>query len=367
MKNLFKRADGQKITDERIGPLLGEALGSLQENGECPVPADFAALSESKIAGEERERLLLHLAGCDKCRAAYSMVCEMAPGEEAAARTDLRWQARRLVPLAAAAGLILIIVSWPLLTHRESILEEGPATTTRTLAKEKMESARIAAATDVPSPVTQAVRPEVPTPAKESASANAASKAMESPKLMVSPAAEAPRPAAQAESKHAAPDGEGGYLGLSHEAPEAHKQVDEFEPHFIAAPITKTTEAPQEPSNLHRRVEIDEGQRLRLSKADAATFDKAKIEGIFKDLKLDTCGFPLQDINKVVVQWTGSPRRSGKLAVSESGESAAGIQPGAREKVQANISLEDGGVLTIDVQGTPLLRKNRGAKIPVGC
>jgi len=344
MKNLFKRSNSREITDERIGPLLGEALGSLPENGECPLPEDIAALSENKIAGEERERLLLHLADCDRCRAAYSMVCEMIPVEEPAANTDFKWQARRLVPLAAAAGLILVIVSWPFLTHREvginetvspyiqkpaAIEPEKPATPapkaggTSQVTKEEtkvitpepeaqippkkgMVIAPPPKTQAVPNPVTKAVSPAVPMPAKEIESADATSKSMEAP-----------------------------------------KQAEGFEPHIIAAPITKAAEPPTETVNHHKLVEIDKEQRLSLSKADSTTSDKNKIEGIFNDLKLDTCGFPLQDINKVVVQWVKVPRYRKQAAVTESR---------GQDNAHADISLEEGGVLKIVVQENILRR-----------
>jgi hypothetical protein len=374
MNNIFKRADGLKVDDERMGPLLGEALGSLPESGECPTPEDLAALSENKIGGNERERLFLHLAGCGRCRTAYSMVCEIASGAESAASADYRWQARRLVPLAAAAGLILVIVSWPLLDYRESPVEVIPRPEARTPAKEKMETAPISTAPAVPLPAKQAVRPTVPMPeqppANDYASADGAAITTGSPGMTASPVIEAPMPAGQAKTELAPPARDDSSLALSRKEPTAlgeTKMSPGIEPRFVASPITKSAESPPEPVNLHRRVEIDKGQRLSLSKADAATYDKVKIEEIFNDLKLDMWGFPLQDINKVVIQWTGSPRRRGQLGVTESGEGAAGIQPREREKVQAIISLEDGGVLTIDIQGNPLLRKNRGAKIPVGC
>jgi hypothetical protein len=384
MKNIFKRVNSQKLTDERLGPLLGEALGSLPQNGECPPPEDIAALSENKIGGKERERLLLHLAGCDRCRTAYSMVCEIALGAEPAAGTDYRWQARRLVPLAAAAGLILVIVSWPLLEHRNNLVPETaspyiqkpaaaepektvtelqksidtskdrrsgikeakPIPAAEAPAKEKMERTPVPTGQAISRPEAQSVRPADPMPA------------MGSSKLMAPGMTEAPRPAAKAEGGTATPAVGGSSLGLSRQATEAPRPSYELEPRFIAAPITKRAESPAEPLNLHRRVEIDKEQKLRLSKADAATIDKVKIGEIFKDLKLGTCGFPLQDINKVVVQWTYTPQNRGKAAIAESG---------GQDRVQADISLEEGGVLMIDIQGAPPLRKNRGAKISVGC
>jgi len=354
MKNIFDH----NTTDERIGRLLGGALGSLPENGECPLPEEFAALSEAKITGDRRERLLLHLAGCDRCRKAYSMVCEIAKEGGLAAKNDIRWQARRLVPLAAAAGLILVIVSLPLLTHRERIVNESVSPFIQKSAAVEVEKA--APATQIAEDISQSThmdiklvtqQPKAPFSAKEKKESTPPSVPLSAPNLSMQAAQHSAQlPAKESSSANVAP-----------------RRVDEFEPHFIAALANKPAESPSGPLNFQRRVVIDKEQRMRLSRADAATSDKIKIEGIFKDLKLDSCGFPLQEINKVVVQWSSTPRRSGKVGVTDSGEGITGTPRVGGTNVEANISLEDGGVLTIDVQGTPLLHKNRGAKIPVGC
>jgi len=105
----------------------------------------------------------------------------------------------------------------------------------------------------------------------------------------------------------------------------------------------------------NRRVAIDERQELRLRGADAVILDKGKIEGLFKDLKLDAIEFPLMDIKKIVVRWSGAPIPK-----------AQPEKPGAVRKgpSYADISLGDGGVLTIIVQQGVV---DRGTRIPVGC
>ena len=93
-------------------------------------PAIIAAYVERVISGDERARVDAHLAECDECRREVVAVSDLVHR----ARTPAWRSARVIIPLAAAAGLLLVLSPWRVIrdidpAHREpAVIASQPPT-----------------------------------------------------------------------------------------------------------------------------------------------------------------------------------------------------------------------------------------------
>ena len=100
---------------EATGELRAAAPSRCAETPQCLSEAAVAAFVDGQSAGAAREATVAHLAGCARCRAMVASVARLAAAEgvalEAPAAQPLwrRWQ----VPVAAAAALLLVVLTWP--------------------------------------------------------------------------------------------------------------------------------------------------------------------------------------------------------------------------------------------------------------
>jgi len=100
---------------EATGELRAAAPSRWAETPQCLSEAAVAAFVDGQSAGAAREATVAHLAGCARCRAMVASVARLAAAEgvalEAPAAQPLwrRWQ----VPVAAAAALLLVVLTWP--------------------------------------------------------------------------------------------------------------------------------------------------------------------------------------------------------------------------------------------------------------
>ncbi|MGC2424655.1 MAG: hypothetical protein WA666_09905 [Nitrospirota bacterium] len=341
---------------------------------ECPPLEDLAALAEKKVSKNDRSRLLAHVASCARCSEIYLMACGLGPEVTTSKRPDYSWQKRRLIPLAAAAGLLLVIISVPLLLTRNS---------------KKGLSETVAPYTGAPARVERPVPAVMPGKSKHRAKPRVIKEEREEQPTQQAQAIPPPEPAETTCGKTEIPPASPRPVAGS-APPEAagRAPVEKFEPMpkaqmMEAQPLQKKAmkmaeapraaarplrvpvgdEAAEEPRYIcQKRIGIDRYQRFKLLSVDSVLSDKEKIEGLYKDLRLDSREFPLQDITKIVVHRSKQSRTDAKSETS------------VPNTLQADISLGEGGLLTIVVleenqeMDTPRMKfKDRPIKIPVGC
>ncbi|MDY0296522.1 MAG: hypothetical protein RB296_04305 [Acidobacteriota bacterium] len=100
------------IEDEALRELNREWV-KLAPSSPCPDDSQLAALAEGRLDRAQREGLFLHLAECEACLDAYSLIREMQ-GDRSSPRAHwLSWK-----PLAVAASLVLVATSLYIVTPR---------------------------------------------------------------------------------------------------------------------------------------------------------------------------------------------------------------------------------------------------------
>jgi Putative zinc-finger len=95
---------------ERLGRILAMAAGMEPSGGQCPTLEQLAAMMDQGLDGKERDTLLGHLAGCDRCREVLITAVRLSAADEA---QEVRqgWRFGFLVPYAAAAAVLIAVVS----------------------------------------------------------------------------------------------------------------------------------------------------------------------------------------------------------------------------------------------------------------
>ncbi|MBI5191194.1 MAG: hypothetical protein HZA22_11045 [Nitrospirae bacterium] len=432
--------EGRDNMDDSLGKALGRALGRGHAEGACPPPEDLAALAEGLMTRSERDVLFAHLTDCERCREVYSLACETAPETTIVATEDavaslnpasvtaaprlevparpsgFRWQARYFVPAALAASILLVIVSWPVLTGRNKDVREtanyyasgpviskdsdnapgSPAPAAAPPAAAVMEEQKTPAQLGNELADKDVSQPSAPTGGARDegriASGNAGPKAKsdtaeprfsalpelsgrtdEERTVMAAPPppapaptgtrmAEAPpapasaaqaEPAKQSELRRVAPKRLFSQAMPSSPPPPAMAEPKELA--VAQAPASLLAEAsggaaPQsKPPARMARISLDERLKLVLGRLDKEVSDKDEIASLFKDLKLGEKDFRLGDVKKVVLVWPSKPG-------ADSDTIRKRVLLGS---AQADVSIGDGGVLTI--------RINRRATAAVGC
>lgn len=95
---------------ERLGRILAMASGMEPSVGQCPTPEQLAALMDRGLAGSERDTVLGHLAGCERCRETLITAVRLSAADETGKATQ-GWRFGFLVPYAAAAVVLIAVVS----------------------------------------------------------------------------------------------------------------------------------------------------------------------------------------------------------------------------------------------------------------
>lgn len=94
--------------DTLLGRKLTAALAAVP-SGACPAPETIAALVEGRVAGDERDLLLGHLAACRDCRELFTLTAELSRPEKT--HSGRRWTVMAgavAAVLVAAVSLILV-------------------------------------------------------------------------------------------------------------------------------------------------------------------------------------------------------------------------------------------------------------------
>lgn len=95
-----KRTSTKKEHDMIIGQALARAIRETSRDEECPPLEDIAALIDGKLDTVKKDRLMEHLAHCDKCYETFSMSYELIKEEK-----KKSWS---FVPYAIAASILII-------------------------------------------------------------------------------------------------------------------------------------------------------------------------------------------------------------------------------------------------------------------
>lgn len=117
------------MSEDRSHEALREAFAATfhqaRDGRDCPPSETLWRSARGELEQGEEDRVLLHLGECSACAAAWRMARDLA--EEAADARQAparRWRSSLWVPLAAAAALIVVVISIGLLSLVD---EEAPA------------------------------------------------------------------------------------------------------------------------------------------------------------------------------------------------------------------------------------------------
>jgi len=94
----------------RLGPVMSARLeGPAHEAGDCPDNEAIAALADGSIHGQERDRLMKHIASCHECYDVYTLTRQLI-SQETSTQKKRRHQTI-FKPLALAASLLIVVFS----------------------------------------------------------------------------------------------------------------------------------------------------------------------------------------------------------------------------------------------------------------
>jgi len=103
----------ERFGEETIRAALGEAAEIAGSGSDCPPPERLVLSGRGELPPEEEHEVVLHIAGCTACAAAWRIAREVAGEQAAKVRPFARkakLPARPWVGLAAAAALLVLIV-----------------------------------------------------------------------------------------------------------------------------------------------------------------------------------------------------------------------------------------------------------------
>lgn len=105
--------------DEILGSSLSHALGQKSNDEQCPVPEETAALIDGVLVGEERDKLLGHLAVCSRCREAFIIASELVQPAVTVSGRKVWYYVSATAAVAAMAVIALsITLREPASDHR---------------------------------------------------------------------------------------------------------------------------------------------------------------------------------------------------------------------------------------------------------
>lgn len=153
-----------KMDDSVLGAALTKGLASGTSAGACPPLESIAELVDGSSTGDERDRLLGHLARCEGCRATFLASSELVNGRQGVAVEGMAGQGAKrrsyLFPSALAAAAVFVIALTlqllPLSTDKVVVARNAePAVPPAAVAGS---AGKVAAPTDAPAEVLVARR-----------------------------------------------------------------------------------------------------------------------------------------------------------------------------------------------------------------
>jgi hypothetical protein len=125
----------EHFSEEMIRSALGEAVEIVGSGNDCPPPERLVRSGRGELEPREEQEVVLHLAGCTACAAAWRIAREVAGKRAATIRPFARRKPRVSRPwigLAAAAALLVVVIGG-------GILVFSPERTTAPVYREQQE------------------------------------------------------------------------------------------------------------------------------------------------------------------------------------------------------------------------------------
>jgi hypothetical protein len=100
----------ERFSEERMRDALAEVA---EVAGDCPSPERLVLSGRGELPPEEEQEVVLHIAGCTACAAAWRIAREVAGERSADVRPFVRTKrlaARPWIGLAAAAALVVVVI-----------------------------------------------------------------------------------------------------------------------------------------------------------------------------------------------------------------------------------------------------------------
>lgn len=103
-----------KTRDSLLGTAITKEIRSSGQTGHCPPPEDIAALVDGSMDGDARDKLLGHLAECERCRQIFVRARELIHDDQSAGE-----RRRYVVPSLLATAALLVIALTLTLSARQ--------------------------------------------------------------------------------------------------------------------------------------------------------------------------------------------------------------------------------------------------------
>lgn len=81
MKNSAEKSK-RAARDQAIGRVLVKAIAHEEDGAICPSAEEMAALVEKRLDGDERQRIMGHIAGCERCLSSFVLTSRQAEAEQ---------------------------------------------------------------------------------------------------------------------------------------------------------------------------------------------------------------------------------------------------------------------------------------------